>query len=242
MRLALLLTLVVAAPARAAAHAGQLNWWEMETKWTWDPLVIAPLFLSLALYLVGTARIWHHAGSGRGVRHWQVRSFALGWCLLVLALVAPLHWLGQRLFAAHMVEHEILMVLAAPFLVVARPMGAMIWGLPRAWRGPLGRLTSTPLMTRAWRGLIDPGIATALHGIALWVWHAPPLFNAALTYGPVHWLQHVSFLATGLIFWWALLRGRERERAYGRAVIYLFATALHTGFLGILITLARRPI
>jgi putative membrane protein len=58
----------------------------------------------------------------------------------------------------------------------------------------------------------------------------------------VHWLQHVSFLGTALLFWWSLLRGRERERGYGRAVLYLFATALHTGFLGILITLARRPV
>ena len=242
MILALLLLLIVGAPGPAIAHPGHLHWWELNTTWTWDPLVTGPLALSITLYVTGVGRIWRHAGTGRGVRHWQVRSFALGWSLLVLALVAPLHWLGERLFWAHMVEHETLMVLAAPLLVVSRPFGAMVWGLPRGWRRPLGQITSVAPLAGLWRRLVDPGIATALHGIALWAWHAPPLYDAALAYGTVHWLQHVSFLGTGLLFWWALLRGRERERGYGRAVLYLFATALHTGLLGILITLARRPL
>jgi putative membrane protein len=58
----------------------------------------------------------------------------------------------------------------------------------------------------------------------------------------VHWLQHVSFLVTALLFWWALLRGRERERGYGVAVLCLFLTALHNGFLGVLLALSRLPL
>jgi putative membrane protein len=242
MRLALLLILTAGLPAPVAAHEGYVEWWALDSTWTWDPLVVGPLALSISLYLTGVERVWRHAGPGRGVRRWQVRSFALGWTLLVLALVAPLHWLGGRLFTAHMIEHEALMVLAAPLIVVARPLGAMIWGLPRRWRPALGRLASAAPLAVIWRWLVDPGVATALHGIALWAWHAPPLYNAALTSGLVHWLQHVSFLGTALLFWWALLRGRERARGYGRAVLYLFVTTLHSGFLGILITLARRPV
>jgi cytochrome c oxidase assembly factor CtaG len=242
MRLAVLLVLLAGVPAGAAAHPANAYWGQLETTWTWDPLVIGPLSLCMVLYVTGVARIWRHAGSGRGVRPWQVRSFALGWSLLVLALVAPLHWLGERLFAAHMIEHETLMILAAPLLVISRPFGAMMWGLPGRWRGPLGRLLATAPLSAIWRCLSDPGPATTLHAMALWAWHAPPLFNAALQYRPVHWLQHVSFLGTGVVFWWALLRGRERERSYGRAVLYLFITTLHTGFLGILITLSRRQV
>ena len=73
-----------------------------------------------------------HAGPGRGVRHWQVACFWTGWTLLALALLSPLHWLGEHLFVAHMVEHEVLMVVAAPLLAVARPIGAFLWALPLA--------------------------------------------------------------------------------------------------------------
>jgi cytochrome c oxidase assembly factor CtaG len=55
-------------------------------------------------------------------------------------------------------------------------------------------------------------------------------------------LQHLSFFLTALLFWWALLRGRAREQGYGAAVLYLFATTLHTALLGIVLTLARRPL
>jgi putative membrane protein len=237
--LALLLLLL---PSPAFAHTGHLHWWEIGTTWTWSPWVVLPLALSATLYTIGTTRLWRHAGHGRGVRLWQAFCFAGGWLLLFGALVAPLHWLGERLFAAHMIEHEILMAVAAPLIAVSRPAGAMLWGLPARWRSRVGGIGQTSVFAAAWRRLTDPPIATAIHGIALWSWHAPPLYNAALANDFVHWLQHVSFLATALLFWWALLRGRERERGYGSAAFYLFLTSLHSGFLGVLITFARQPI
>jgi putative membrane protein len=229
-------------PGTALAHSGHAHVGQAESIWTWNPLVVLPLALSAALYTVGTARLWQRAGAGRGVRPWQASCFAGGWLLLFGSLVAPLHWLGERMFAAHMIEHEILMALAAPLIAVSRPAGAMLWGLPGSWRGPVGGASQARSFAALWSWLTYPAIATAVHGVALWVWHAPALFNAALRNDFVHWLQHVSFLATGLLFWWALLRGRERERGYGAAVLCLFFTAAHSGFLGVLIALARRPL
>lgn len=204
--------------------------------------MVLPLALSVTLYVLGTTRLWRHAGYGRGVRIWQALSFITGWLLLFGALIAPLHWLGERLFAAHMIEHEILMAVAAPLIAVSRPAGAMLWGLPMRWRSSVGSIGQTSVFTAVWSRLTEPRTATAVHGIALWAWHAPMLYNAALANDFVHWLQHVSFLATALLFWWALLRGRERERGYGSAAFYLFLTSLHSGFLGVLITFAGRPI
>jgi cytochrome c oxidase assembly factor CtaG len=229
-------------PGVAVAHGGHVHPEQAESLWTWNPLVFAPLALSAGLYGLGAARLWRNAGFGRGVRPWQALCFAAGWLLLFGALVAPLHWLGERLFSAHMIEHEILMGLAAPLIAVARPGGAMMWGLPARWRSAVGGATQAPVFAGLWRGLTHPGMATAIHGVALWAWHAPLLFNAALRNDFVHWLQHVSFLVTALLFWWALLRSRERERGYGGAVLYLFLTAAHSGFLGVLIALARRPV
>ncbi len=103
---ALLLALLL--PSRALAHGGHVHWLEGGTTWTWDLRVTALLALSGALYAAGILRLWRRAGIGRGVRFWQAGCFGLGWALLVGALVTPLHWLGERLFVAHMVEHEIL--------------------------------------------------------------------------------------------------------------------------------------
>jgi putative membrane protein len=237
-----LAVLLLILPTAALAHGGHEHAASTESMWTWNPLVVAPLALSAILYTLGTARLWRHAGVGRGVRVWQALCFAGGWAMLFGALVAPLHWLGERLFAAHMIEHEVLMATAAPLIALSRPGGAMLWGLPPSWRAAVGGATQAGAFVAIWRWLIHPAVATAIHGIALWAWHAPLLYNAALRDDLVHWLQHVSFLATALLFWWALLRGRERERGYGNAVFYLFLTAAHSGFLGVLIALARREI
>jgi putative membrane protein len=241
MRAAVLL-LALFIPGQASAHAGHVHWLEFGATWTWDPWVLLPLFVSAVLYVVGVARLWQRAGLGRGVRLWQAACFTAAWFLLFGALVAPLHWLGERLFAAHMIEHEILMTMAPPLLVVARPIGAIFWALPASWRRRSGGLAQTPALATVWTWLTDPLVATVLHAIALWAWHIPALYEAALTSGRLHWLQHLSFFVTALFFWGSLLRGRARERGYGAAVLYLFATSLHSGFLGILLALARQPL
>jgi putative membrane protein len=237
MRRAVILVALLV-PTWAHAHEGGAHGYP----WTFAPWVTVPLALSGLLYLVGVKRLWARAGQGRGVRNWQVLCFALGWTSLLGALVSPLHALGERLFTAHMTEHEILMVVGAPLLVVARPIGGMLWALPPEMRRTLGGIGRVPVLERLWAWLVDPLTATTLHGIALWVWHLPALYEPALTNSLVHWLQHLSFFVTALFFWWSLLRGRARQRGYGAAVFYLFVTALHSGFLGILLAVARAPL
>ena len=227
------------APASAFAHHPATSYAAIDVAWSYDPLVVIPLYLSALLYLVGTLRLWRRAGTGRGVRFRQAASFWTGWTFLALALVSPLHWLGEHLFTAHMLEHEILMGVAAPLLVLARPGGAMLWALPARWRGPIGGVERMPAFAAAWRFMTDPLVATLVHGIALWVWHMPRFYNLVLVNPLAHWLQHLSFFVTALLFWWALLWGHSRERGYGAAVFYLFVTALHTGLLGILLTVSK---
>jgi cytochrome c oxidase assembly factor CtaG len=223
----------------ALAHGGDHD---PGSPWSLESWVAVTLLASACLYAVGVIRLWRRTRVGRGVKVWQAASFAFGWTCLAVALVSPVHRLGERLFTAHMLEHEILMTVAAPLLVLARPMGGMLWALPTAWRGRLGRTAKWPAVAGLWQILIDPLAATLLHGVAIWMWHAPILFDAALADPFVHGLQHVSFFGTALLFWWSLLRGRARERGYGAAVLYLFLTALHSGFLGILLSLARQPL
>jgi len=241
VRAALALALLAAGARPAFAHGGAADYLGSAETWTTDPFIVVPLFLAGALYWIGTLRVWRRAGHGRGVKRYQVACFWGGWLALSAALLTPLHWLGERLFTAHMIEHEIMMTIAAPLIVLARPGAAYLWAFPADWRPALGGVGQVRALAALWRWLTDPLGATVLHAVAIWAWHAPALFEAAVRIQAVHWLQHASFLVSSLFFWWALIYGRARERGYGAAVFYLFATALHTGFLGILLTVARKP-
>lgn len=235
--------LLVFAAAPAAAHhiSGALESW---STWSYDPWLLSPLYLTGTGFYVGTQRIWRAAGIGRGIRYGQVAAFWAGWLVLAVAITSPLHWLGERLFTAHMIEHELLMVVAAPLMGYARINGALLWSLPRRLRPAIGRLFTTGVVASCWRALSHPVTATAMHGLALWLWHAPPLYRLALENDAVHRLQHISFFLTGLLFWWVLFYGRGSGRSSrlrdGISVACLFLTVLHSGLLGALLTLSPR--
>jgi cytochrome c oxidase assembly factor CtaG len=235
-----LILIMTAMPA--SAHEGHVHWLDVRTTWTLDPWVILPLALSAGLYGIGAARLWRRAGRGHGVKLWQMLCFASGWALLAVALVSPLHWLGERLFVAHMIEHEILMAVGAPLMMAAQPAATMLWAFPRSARRWIGALVRSPAMIRTWRHAMNPAVATALHGVALWIWHVPVLYEMALRMPRVHWLQHLSFLLTALLFWRALFRKIPQEWGYGVAVMCLLVTSLHSGLLGLVIALARHPL
>ena len=74
--------------------------------------------------------------------------------------------------------------------------------------------------------------------MALWVWHIPTLYEAALQSTGVHAVQHVSFLLTAALFWWGMMHGRYGRTGYGVAVLYVFLTAVHSSVLGALLTVA----
>lgn len=204
---------------------------DLWTAWTFDPGVALPLVLSAILYLRGARRT-------RGIGPRQQACFWTGWTVLALSLVSPLHPLGEVLFSAHMAQHEILMLVAAPLLVLSRPLPAFLWGLPFEWRRELGGWSKGRLVHRTWRALTAPMAAWWIHAVALWAWHAPFLFQATIGNGLVHAAQHASFLGSGLLFWWALFYANG-ERSYGLGVLYLLTTAVHTGILGALLTFAR---
>jgi cytochrome c oxidase assembly factor CtaG len=226
-----------------------MNWWfdasicfgaDPNEAWTIGPALLLPLLLVAAVYGVGAARLWWRSGRTRRKRLWQAWLFAAGWLTLVLALVTPLHGLSQRLFTAHMIEHELMMAVAAPLIAVSAPGAALMWALPRAWRGTSGSLLNAGWLRKTWGAASRPGIATLLHGIAIWIWHVPGLFEAALREGPLHYLQHASFLGMALLFWWVVLPRRGNEQNLGQSVIHLFLTSMHTALLGVLLVLSPR--
>ncbi len=203
-----------------------------------DPGVILPLGAALALYAVGSVRL--AARAGRMVQPLSAAWFGAGWVVLAVALASPLHALGTRLLAAHMIQHELVMVVAAPLLVLGRPAVPWLFALPASWRHGIGRLARGRRMHALWSGVSRPLVAFSLHAAAILVWHVPALYETTLRSETAHAVQHACFLGTSLLFWLALFQPRSRAR-YGSAVLYLFATSLYTGGLGALLALSPTP-
>ena len=236
------LAVVVLGPTLAWAHPGEVqitpqNWVH---EWSWEAGVVIPLAFTLVLYFAGTSRIYARNSRNPAIPRWRVAAFVFGWLTLALALVSPLHKLGSELFSAHMTQHELLMVVAAPLLAMSKPLIAFLFALPKRWREQLGSVASAPHFRSGWQFLTAPLVVWGLHGLALWGWHLPSLYQATLDNELIHALQHLSFLGTALLFWWTLIEGRYGRFGYGAALLYVFTTAVHSSVLGALITFAQQ--
>lgn len=240
---ALAASLAGAVPRAAAAHAdGLVAPGEAWGAWSWEPAVLVGVFVSAWLYARGTERVWRRAGVGRGVRRGQAACFAAGIVVLLLALVSPLDALGGTLFAAHMVQHELLVLAAAPLLVLGAPLVPFVWGLSPGLRRRAGAWAKRRPVRAGWRALTHPAAVWVLHAAAIFVWHAPALYQRTLTSEMVHAAQHASFLGTAVPFWWVLLHPAGRRRlAAAAGVLYVFSTAVYGSVLGALLTFSPRP-
>ncbi len=209
--------------------------------WTFDPLTVGLLLASGASYSLGVRAAWRHAGVGAVFRRWHVAAFAGGMLALSAALISPLAWLADLLFSAHMTQHEILILVAAPLLVFGQPLLAAVWAVPSLRRAGAARAFRRPFTLRVWRWLTMPLVVFLLHGLALWIWHVPALFEWALHNDAVHTVQHLSFVLTAALFWWAMVHGRYGGAGYGLGVLFVFLTALHNTLLAALLTVAPSP-
>jgi cytochrome c2 len=139
-----------------------------------------------------------------------------------------------------MVQHELLMAVAAPLLVLGRPVVVWLWALPMSWRRRLGAWAGAMPVRRSWRFLTLPLVAWIVQALAIWIWHAPQLFQATLSSELVHAVQHLCFLGSALLFWRSLLQMRDGRLGRPAAVLYLFTTAVHTSLLGAILTFSSR--
>jgi cytochrome c oxidase assembly factor CtaG len=208
--------------------------------WAAPAWLVAVLAVAAILYAAGVARLWTRAGPGKGLRWREVAFLALGGLALAAALASPLDAWAARSFALHMTQHELLMVVAAPLLVLGRPLRAWTWALPELARAVRGAAVAVPGLRSAWRTVSAPATAWGVHALALWLWHLPVVFVAAAASPALHVLQHTSFFASALLFWASVFPGRARARE-ALPVASLFTTMLHTGALGALLTFAPSP-
>jgi cytochrome c oxidase assembly factor CtaG len=171
--------------------------------------------------------------------------FIVGYAALVIALISPLHAVGEQYFSVHMVQHLLLSVVAPPLLLFSSSMPVLLWALPARDRARLGRLVGRPGPVRSiLRGLTRPRVALALFVVTQWLWHQPVAYEWALENRWAHYLEHISFFLTAILFWWPVIGAPPLPSplSYPMRLGYTFLAWLPNSLLGAGISLSRAPL
>lgn len=200
--------------------------------------------LAGALYGRGASALWRRAGVGAGVSVFKAAAFYLGLGALLVAVASPLDGLAHTLFSAHMAQHMVLVIVAAPLLAYGSPVLALLWALPRAARRAVGRAWNrAPGLRRGWRTATHPAVAWSLFTLTLWVWHLPSLYQLAVVSPLAHMLEHATLLGSAYLFWWVVIQPLGRRRLnHGAAILYVFAASFQATMLGTVLSLAPDPL
>src|SRR5262249_35645760 len=150
-----------------------------------------------ALYVRGWWRLRRTPRTRGAAPGWRLAAYLTGLVTLVLALCSPLETLAELSFTAHMVQHQLLMMTAPPLLLLGAPLPLILWALPVPLRRRLGALVTRPGPVRRILGTLTwMPIALTLFTVALWVWHHPAAYEAALRHPLLHDLEHLTFFGT----------------------------------------------
>ena len=211
--------------------AAEPAWWSV---WELDLPGLGLLVGLGALYARGELLRRAQTGQPRGRR---LAAFAAGWVVVLLSLVSPVAGLAGELLWVHMIQHLLMVVVAAPLLALGAPQATIRRALSPGARHTLARAVRRwSLQRRPWAPPTVV-IATLVHVLALWLWHAPPLYDLAATNAAVHLLEHVFFLGSALWFWTAVVAATRRgRRQHGLATLAMGVLIAQGGVLGALLT------
>ena len=173
--------------------------------WPFEPWLLIGLCLAAGIYLRGWLAL--HRQNSQRWHAGQVCAFLGGLAVVYLALASPIEPFAALLLQVHMFQHLLLMMVAPPLYWLGAPMLPLLRGLPQ----PVRTYWIVPLLrSRALRAffsrLTHPAVALPILVATTWLWHAPGAYELALRSSGWHYLQHVCFLAAGLLFWYPVVR------------------------------------
>jgi cytochrome c oxidase assembly factor CtaG len=206
--------------------------------------VVLPLLLAAVAftYAVGLRNLWANARTARLVGIGPPIAFATALVVLLVALTSLLDGAATSDLPVHMVQHLLLLAVAAPLFAISEPVVVMLRALPDGGRRRVQpyvrRVIRSQTSTRGWLAWMV--VADALSSAALLLWHAPAAYDAAVRHPAIHALEHATFLITSALFWWMALGATRRSRR-GLGVLAVFAATLPATALGIAMTLSRTP-
>ncbi len=212
--------------------------------WEFEPTIIIGVVLAGWLYARGWRRLRRRGQGGKYLKAWRAWCYYGGLATIVIALMSPIATFDSVFFFAHMTEHILLIMFAAPLIWLGAPMVPTLWGFnPRA-RRRIGRIfhESHPV-NRVFTFLTRAGVALGLYVLVLWVWHIPALYDAAQGSTFMHEMEHALFLGTSLLFWWPVIHpsGTKRRLGYGASILYIFPAKIAGFVLGAALTLSAEP-
>ena len=219
-------------PGVAVAHGSDV------ASWTSRADVPAVLGIAAATYLLGWSRLRRRGRAAAPARHLVLYVVGLG--ALVAALLSPLDAAALETLPAHMIQHLLLTMVAAPAFVLSDVLPVVSWSVPRAMRAAV----AATLRTLRNGGLVPATslpAASVLMAAALWLWHLPGAYEAALAHPWVHDLEHVSFFAAALVFWGAVVDPAPRlQHLTGDVarIVALFGATLQNALLAAWIALS----
>jgi putative membrane protein len=226
---------VTATPLAHTAPGGAGERW-------WEVLAVLALAMIAAGYGRGIQELWSRGGAGATISRTRVLAFAAGLAAVVLAHAPPVHELAEASFAGHMVQHMLLLVVAGPLLAAAGIGLPLMLATPPPVRRRLARWRTGGPARWLRRPANRAVVVVAVHAAALWIWHFPAPYLAALHSSAVHAAEHASFLAAAWLLW-ALVVGPRWQRLAGPlALLLLFATGMAAAALGAVLTLAPSPL
>jgi putative membrane protein len=156
---------------------------------------------------------------------WRLTSFVVGLFLIWVAVGSPLAAFDEESLTVHMMQHLLLMTVAPPLIWLGSPLMPLLHGLPRALvQRILGPVLRRSEIQRLGRTVAQPAFCWFAAAAALVGWHVPAAFTLALQSEAWHIVEHASFLAAGLLFWWPVVQPWPSAPAPPRwsTLLYLF--------------------
>ena len=211
--------------------------------WPFEPWLYVSLLLAAGIYLRGWLVL--HRRSARRWSQGQLIAFLAGLTVLFLALASPIEPFTSLLLQVHMLQHLLLMMLAPPLLWLGAPQFPLLLGLPRPirtyWVAPLFR---SRFLRRTFQSLTHPVPAWLLFTAATWFWHFPPIYELVLRSYGWHYLQHISFLGTAILFWYPVIRPYPSRPSWSPWLLipYLILADVQNTLLSALLTFSDQPL
>jgi cytochrome c oxidase assembly factor CtaG len=199
--------------------------------------------LILIAYAAGIVRFRRHARGSRQPPIAHMLAMAAALLLIEIALGYPLDEVADRLLSAHMVQHLLLMLAAAPLLVWARPLPYFLWLPPMSVRKGIAYCWNRAGISRLMRLVNSPAVSWLAFCGTVLLWHVPAIYRWAVGGEFRHSMMHLTFLGSALLFWSVVLdTGRQRRLDRFACAVFVLCAALVTGLAGALICFARQPL
>jgi putative membrane protein len=204
--------------------------------WSLDPSLVY-VAAAAVLYLLGSRGTWRPAPL-------HATAFFAGLLVIVIALNSPIDVYADQLFWVHMIQHILLLTVAPPLILLGRPWPRMWRALPLGPRTEVARTVARSSWTSPLRALTRPLPAWILFNLTLVAWHIPAAYDATLTSGTVHALEHAMLFFTGLLFWaWVIDAGPLRPRlAWPQRIAYTAGAMVVGWLLAITLVLVPHPL